>query len=484
MAAAIGVVALVVVGAYVSGTIDSSNATLLLMGFDANRSQLITSLLIAGTAAAAATLLTNRSSQATFAGMGGFAVLFGYTFAHQTRVATKATGANGSFSLTGWVLTFVTLAMVAMISSWAGATLAKAVRPGLIEAGSAVRDSIANRRVSRRLRQTVLAIAVLALLVVSVPVFGDLVNYTTDSQMTHGGPPPVGLIPQVGGQDGGQSVSGDRPWYGRRPAGRGSVAKFNLPAPWTSAASTTEDIGVYTPPGYDPKGAQRYPVLYETPFDYDAWDSSINIGVALDSMITNGTIPPMIVVFINAWRAPVAGMACADPADGSPGMETFITKTVVSHLDTNYMTIAAPEARAVTGFSTGGYCAAILPIRHPDLFGTGIPISGYFWAGEGDVNESIPFNGNAEALAAASPMIAVVRLAPEQRAKLFFVVVSKPGQPFFGFEAAEFQHLLADLSCPYVAVSSEFPHGWDQVRQSLPDALAAWGEHLAAVKTT
>jgi hypothetical protein len=351
-AVAAAVAAVVVVAAVASGTMDSSNTTLVLMGFDANRAQLITALLIAAVAAAASTLATNRSGQATLCGFGAFAALFGPTFLTETGSALVSTGVNGSFDLVGWLLTLLTLITSGVISGWAGAALALSLRPGLIEAGSAVRDAVWGRRRDHRLLRSPLTVAVvLVLLIVTVPVFGDMVNYTPDSRMLHGGPPPVGLIP-VGPTDsqapateslspsGPTGTTGasptpqptgtpgasptpqptpspnQQPWLAWLPSGHGSVWIINLPAPWADGSARTENVDVYTPPGYDSHGTRRYPVLYEAPFDYPLWDSSINIRVALDTMIDRGTVPAMIVVFINAWRAPIYDTECANSVDG------------------------------------------------------------------------------------------------------------------------------------------------------------------------
>jgi enterochelin esterase-like enzyme len=188
----------------------------------------------------------------------------------------------------------------------------------------------------------------------------------------------------------------------------------------------------------------------------------------------------MIVVFVNAWRAPIADTECANSVDGQQWMDTFISETVVSYMDSNYLTIARAEARATTGFSQAGYCAAILVLRHPTVFGTAIPISAYFWAGDGEAGSRLPFSGDLAALAAASPMIAASQLPAATCAKLFFIVVAQPSQPFFGTQATEFEHLLAFKGYPFIALDAKIPHGWDQVREMLPVALEAWAGHLVA----
>jgi enterochelin esterase-like enzyme len=477
----VAVAAAVVVSAVASGIMASSNTTLVLMGFDMDRAQLITSLLIAGAAAATATLATDMSGRATLAGLGGFAALFGPTFLDETRNALAATGVNGSFDFGGFLSTLLTLLTAGVVSSWAGATLALALRPGLIAAGHAIRDAIRSRRIGRSsLKRPIIVAAVLVLLIHTVPVFGDMVNYTPDSEMLHGRPPEVGLIPGAAAHFSGTQLSSQRPWLAWLPSGGGSITGEKLRAPWLSPSGTTSEVGVYTPPGYDASLSRRYPVLYAVPFDYSLWDSSVNIRVVLDTLIDSGQVPPMIVAFVSTAHAPIADTECANSVDGIQWLETYISQTAVSFVDSHYRTIARAEARAITGFSEGGYCAAILPLRHPEVFGTAIPMSGYFWAGDGGEASKVPFGGDASVMGAASPMIVATELQATERAKLFFIVVAQPSQPLYGPQATEFEHLLTFEGYPYLAVDAKVPHGWEQVRQELPAVLEAWAAHLAA----
>lgn len=506
----VAIAAGVVVAAVVSGSMDSSNATLRFMGFDADRAQMITALMIAGAAAAVATLITNRSGQSTLAGLGSLAALFGPTFLVETHNALAPSDVIGTFSLTGWVLTVIALAMSGLISSWAGSALAGVLRPGLIEAGTVVRDAVRSRRLSRSLLRRPLAVAVVAILVaMSVPVFGDMVNYKPDAPMLHGGAPPVGLIPAElsnlptpvrrppsPAPSAAETVSGSsiqptpsaqpsrtapanrRPWLDWRPSGNGAITWIELPAPWTDSPMKTNSLSVYTPPGYDPNGGRRYPVLYEAPYEVGLWDKSMNFTVVMDNLIDTGAIPPMLVVFVNTWQAPIDDTECANSADGRQWVDTYLSDTVVAYMDTHFLTIARREARAFTGFSQGGYCAAIVPLKHPTVFGTGIPISGYYHVGGGGPNSLLPFAGNPYALAAASPVDFARTLSQAQREMLFFIVVADLSQPFFGAEAQDLLRVLDTEGYEYLAIDSKIGHGWEQVRHELPVALAAWASHM------
>ncbi|MGZ6314980.1 MAG: hypothetical protein ACXWNI_05050, partial [Candidatus Limnocylindrales bacterium] len=122
------VAALVLLVAVLSGTVEETDRTLVIMGFDADRAQLITTLLVSAIAAVAATLAVGRPGIGALLGTLAVAALFGQTFIVETQDALAATGALGSFDPIGWTLTLATLVVIGFIAAWAGATLAAALR--------------------------------------------------------------------------------------------------------------------------------------------------------------------------------------------------------------------------------------------------------------------------------------------------------------------------------------------------------------------
>lgn len=516
---AIGVLAavLTVVACGASGIAHEIWSALLIMGFDPDRAVLLRALLVGAGAAAASALASGRVGMATLLGFLGSAALFSTTFVTETQSALRSTGVAGSFDLGGWLITLLALALSGMVSARLGATLAMDARPAIVDAVRAVgsiaawlvarltlalgglisgqagetlvigvRPTVAGtllavgskldrHRVQRRAvgRTAVVAVAGM-LLVVGGPAFGDLVNYSPDALMLRGRPPLVGLggVVSVANGSGG-------PWLAWRPSGNGSVVTSSLPAPW-SGGSTTIALAIYTPPGYDPTEPRRYPTLYEAPTPFQVWDGATGVKDALDTLIDSGAIPPTIVVFIDSGDGPFLDSECADSVDGREWFDRYVSQTVVPWVDSTYRTITKPAARAIMGNSQGGYCAAILTLRHPDIFGTSISFSGYFHAGIIGSNSAWPFNGDQTALDAASPDIVVGQLAPSVRANLYFIVVSDPNQPLYGPQAASFDQLLAANGYPHLAMSAEIGHGWVEVREDFPTVLETWAARLVA----
>jgi enterochelin esterase-like enzyme len=128
------------------------------------------------------------------------------------------------------------------------------------------------------------------------------------------------------------------------------------------------DFVIFTPPGYE-KSTERYPVLYflhgRSGNQYMYWgqinayvpDANGDAGAWISELITDGTIPPMIIV-------------TPDDADGmwNEINEPMITQELINHIDANWRTIPNKSGRAIEGFSMGGMGASQYPARHPSLY--------------------------------------------------------------------------------------------------------------------
>jgi endo-1,4-beta-xylanase len=122
---------------------------------------------------------------------------------------------------------------------------------------------------------------------------------------------------------------------------------------------------IYLPPDYDADVARRYPVVYWLHgYNGDARGGAVFVR-PLDAAIRAGKSPAMIAVLVNGLDA---SFYC-DSQDGKKPMDSVIVKELVPHIDQTYRTMARRDARAVEGFSMGGYGAAHLGFKHPDVFG-------------------------------------------------------------------------------------------------------------------
>jgi enterochelin esterase-like enzyme len=256
------------------------------------------------------------------------------------------------------------------------------------------------------------------------------------------------------------------------------------PPPWTDGRDPYATLEVYLPPGYDASPGRRYPVLYEVPWTFESWQEAIGIRSILDGLIDSGRIRPLIVVFAAHNGAPDPDSECVDSVDGRQQLETYITRTVVDFVDATYRTIATPDARALFGFSQGGYCAPMLLLRHPDIFRQAIALSGYFQAG---IRTRVtpdawrPFGRSATAIADHSPLSLAGGLAAAVRSRLFIVLSANPREWLYGPQYQRFASVLRADGYPLALMPSALGHAWSGVRATFPLALGAVARRWTAL---
>ncbi len=164
---------------------------------------------------------------------------------------------------------------------------------------------------------------------------------------------------------------------------------------------------IYFPPGYDPDDTNtNYPVTYWLHGGNlnNEFAVSQNIQGTLDTLINNGLIMPMIVVFPDAsldLTFRITDPTCQNfpPGDECPLIipgatppsygntyyknttlnnvlyEDYFIQELVPYIDANYNTIASRNFRGITGHSMGGYGALFLGMKHPETFAALAPQS-------------------------------------------------------------------------------------------------------------
>jgi enterochelin esterase-like enzyme len=132
----------------------------------------------------------------------------------------------------------------------------------------------------------------------------------------------------------------------------------------STAAKTKVSYHIYTPEIYHKDKERRFPVLY--------WLHGSGGGLAgikplsefFDEAIRKEKIPPMLIVFPNGMAS---SMWC-DSKDGKVPMEQVVIQELLPLVDRDFRTIAKREGRLIEGFSMGGYGAARLGFKHPEMF--------------------------------------------------------------------------------------------------------------------
>lgn len=138
------------------------------------------------------------------------------------------------------------------------------------------------------------------------------------------------------------------------------------------------DFHVYTPAGYDPRGKQKYPVLYLLHgFSDDAtgWTAVGRANVILDNLIAQGKAKPMIVVMPLGYGAPeivargVGGFSHAELRQRNfDKFSQALLSEVLPQVEAKYLVARDRNSRAIAGLSMGGAESLLTGLNALDKF--------------------------------------------------------------------------------------------------------------------
>jgi S-formylglutathione hydrolase FrmB len=133
-------------------------------------------------------------------------------------------------------------------------------------------------------------------------------------------------------------------------------------------------LWVYVPPGYDDEPERRYPSVYVIQGFTGQLDMWLNrppfeatVVERIDDIFGAGNLPPAVIVFVDAWTS-YGGSQFINSASTGRYMD-YLCDEVVPFVDDAYPTAASRDHRGLTGKSSGGYGAMVVPMLRPDVFG-------------------------------------------------------------------------------------------------------------------
>jgi S-formylglutathione hydrolase FrmB len=132
----------------------------------------------------------------------------------------------------------------------------------------------------------------------------------------------------------------------------------------SAAAKARVSYHLFTPAAYEREPERRFPVVYWLHGSGGGLPGIRPVAARFARAIEAGWAPPCLVVFVNGMPN---GMY-VDWKDGSAPLETVIVEELVPYVDASYRTIATREGRLLDGYSMGGYGAARLGFKYPELF--------------------------------------------------------------------------------------------------------------------
>jgi hypothetical protein len=131
---------------------------------------------------------------------------------------------------------------------------------------------------------------------------------------------------------------------------------------------------VYRPPGVDLDHPRPLPSVYVIQGytgQIDMWANRTifepTMFERIDAMFAEGGCPDAIVVFVDCWTSFGGSQFLNSSATGP--YQDYLCDEVVAFVDDRYPTAAERERRGITGKSSGGYGAMVVPMMRPDVFG-------------------------------------------------------------------------------------------------------------------
>ena len=129
------------------------------------------------------------------------------------------------------------------------------------------------------------------------------------------------------------------------------------------------DVIVFLPPSYAKEKHRRYPVVYALhgfSIGAEQWTHEIHVPQTVEGAFAQGA-KEMIVVLPDSKTVYYGSMYSSSQTTGD--FEKFIWHDIVAYIDTHYRTIPERASRGLVGHSMGGYGAARIGMKHPEVFG-------------------------------------------------------------------------------------------------------------------
>lgn len=263
-----------------------------------------------------------------------------------------------------------------------------------------------------------------------------------------------------------------------RAQGRGIVVPIAVPG--TRSGISGLPALVYLPVQYGMTAYEHrsFPVLEliaGSPGKPKTWTNSLHIAHVLDREIAAGRSLPFIAVMPSQDVAGARDTQCVNVA-GGPAVETYLTVDVRSAIIHAFRASTPLGSWALMGYSSGGFCATNLAMRHPDLFTAAVSVAGTARPAH-DHQTGELFGHNAELRNQNTPIWRANHLPPPDVALLLMSSAQDPAT----YRDAQDMASAARLPLSVTLVSlAHGGHNFEVWQAEEPVAFAWVSRHLTA----
>ena len=256
---------------------------------------------------------------------------------------------------------------------------------------------------------------------------------------------------------------------------------LRLSMPYSPRLKRKSNVWVYLPPNYRQQANARYPVAYilhGAPGGVRDCFVNARVHRVAEKLIAANQIAPLILV---GWDG-TGPKGVEDTTyylnrrDGI-AMEDFTVHELVPWIDAHFRTRANAQSRALIGFSAGGYGAANLGLKHPDVWSVMASHSGFFDPND-DAKAMKRFLGAPGPLWKQNSPLSLVRALPIGTRLHLYMDVGADDDLL-----GEFKKMEAELKARQIDFEAHiFPgdHTWEFLTQHYHDSLrfadARWKE--------
>jgi enterochelin esterase-like enzyme len=253
---------------------------------------------------------------------------------------------------------------------------------------------------------------------------------------------------------------------------------FALKKFYSRSMGRTRPYGVVLPPHYNEDSDIHYPVIFFLHGGKGKPSSWIDIGLlkVLQKLYQDGKLAPSIVILPdgNDNRSSIP-LYDPDYYDGPYGkVSTLIGKELPTIIKQRYRTVSNPHLWAIGGFSSGGWGAFNIGLRHLDQFGVFFSHIGYF-------TDSSGFRNSPQAFIKTLP-------APQLKSLRIYLDAGRDDEMSSKFltSTRRFHQTLTRLQVPHEFHTFPGGHGrtganfgWNYTRKNAINSLSYVGDQFS-----